>query len=142
MSPRARVFAGLAAVVVAISVVVAFLAIGSPWEIRRERLDAQRTSDFQRLSAAIENYHRTHGRLPAQLSDLEGEPHSFVDIRDPISGETYEYIPGANERAYRLCARFETESGEGASRPGREGGTFWRHQQGRTCYAFTVTQPE
>lgn len=140
MSPRARLFAGLAAAVVVTTVVVAFITIGPPWEIRRERLDAQRTSDLQRLSAAIERYHHTHGRLPTELSELEAEPRYFVDIRDPVSGEMYEYIPGENEKAYRLCARFETESEADAPGPTREGSTFWRHQPGRTCYTFEVTQ--
>lgn len=142
MSPRARLFSGLATCVVVITVVISFIAIGPPWEIRRQRLDAQRTSDLQRLSAAIESYHRTHGRLPARLSELDREPRYFPDMRDPVSGEMYEYIPGENEKAYRLCARFETDSEMDAPRPGREGSSFWRHQSGRNCYAFEVTQPK
>lgn len=140
MSRRARLFAGLAALVVAITTVAAFIVIGSPWEIRRERLDAQRIADLQRLSAAIESYHRAHGRLPEQLADLEREPRHFVDIRDPVSGEAYDYIAGEDEMTYRLCARFETDSDRGVPRTGRDSAHFWRHEPGRVCYAFTVTQ--
>lgn len=136
MSPRPGRGALLLAVsaAVAIAVVAGFLALGSPQEERRRRLDDVRVDDLRALGNAVaESFDRT-GALPATLAALEPVAPRTFPLGDPATGVPYEYA-AIDDSSFRLCATFdhatEAEAARFAYLP-------WAHQAGRQCYRFRI----
>jgi hypothetical protein len=136
----------LAAIVTVCVIVVAgyglFLA-GSPTQERMRRMDAQRLNDLQSITYAMDQYYALKSQLPATLDELQGQREVYVSsIRDPETQAPYEYRK-AGTVAYELCATFATTGDQqqfsDGSRPVYpNGGSFWQHGVGRTCYAVDV----
>ena len=126
-------FAGILAGAVIAAVVVGLIILGPPSEWRSRTLDAQRLSDLDDLTIAIRNYWTQTGALPATLDALAQQEPWIADLRDPQTGDSYEYRPTGDE-TYELCARFEMDT----SRDARASTTFSRHPAGRYCYALNV----
>lgn len=116
---------------VAIVVISALVALGSPASQRRERLDARRAQDLHVISQAIDRYVATHERLPSTLDELRRGSDIQVAITDPITRESYGYEP-LEGTAYELCAVFELATTD--ERELHRGRPFSRHEMGRHCF--------
>ncbi|MFC2078837.1 hypothetical protein ACFLSZ_02545 [Candidatus Bipolaricaulota bacterium] len=120
-----------AIVVVLAAVIVGVILLDSPAQERVRRLDERRVDDLQDLSYAVDIYWTREGTLPVSLADLSNEERIVRDLRDPETGQPYEYrIVGDN--TYELCAEFarDTASDE-RDTPYR---IFWFHGSGRQCF--------
>src|SRR6266852_3002505 len=102
MSPR-HVVAGFGIVLVVVAIGVGVVVIGSPAEGRARRLDERRISALQILNSAINDYWRTHSRLPRSIAELSQEPRVVSEIKDPVTGQEYAYRT-LTDRTYQLCA--------------------------------------
>src|SRR5690606_1242010 len=104
-----------AVVLLTVAVVTAAIATGlyfsgPPSEQRLVRLDEQRISNLQHLSAALRRYFTETGALPAELAELvDGRRLSGLPL-DPATAEPYGYtVTGAAE--FELCAEFSRDAG-------------------------------
>ena len=133
-------FAMFASVVVAAAIVGGILVLGSPAQLRMQRLDSRRVQNLQTLSNMITNYRRTHDSVPDALDKLE-QPGVVVGsaAKDPETGEPYEYRPKDNS-SYVLCARFRSSSADDPNALPRAP-EFWRHEPGRQCFTLEVRLP-
>ena len=147
-----RAFGWSVAALVALGIVVGFLAAGSPATARKQAFDSERASNLNELSNCIERYARDLGRLPDSLDALSRSPR-YVDcaaaIRDPETRQAYEYrivtpsrIEGPATLAdFELCASFSLAStGERSGRAIRgERYRIWsEHGAGRSCDIVAV----
>jgi hypothetical protein len=125
---------GLAAAAVVAAVAGGVWVMGSPFEQRLRRLDAQRVDDLASIADAVEVYWKRHERLPASLGDLAGESGIRFASADPEGGTPYEYRPGEQD-AYSVCATFARDSDAGAGRTRRLARSGeWNHTAGRQCF--------
>jgi len=139
-----RPHGGDIAVMAAVLGVVAAVAgglhlMGTPSEVRLERLDERRVRDLKRISRAVDAYRSRYGRLPATLDELPRQPQSDPDLdglhlRDPATERMYGYH-ARGDSAYVLCAMFQRESAHGT--PGEED-AFWSHGAGRHCFEIVA----
>lgn len=88
----------------AAAVVVALLAVGGPGAARLERTDEVRVRQVVDLVNAIERHRIFAGRLPDSLEAVRPTLSGPAPIRDPETGEPYEYEQLGGGR-FRLCAR-------------------------------------
>ena len=119
--------------VVAIAVVVGFLALGTPATERERRLDDTRLEDLRALSSRVVGHHRRTGSLPATLAAVV-LPRGSVVV-DPARGDPYEYEV-VDDSTFRLCATFDHPTEDD---PARMAYDAWAHGAGRTCYRFRIT---
>ena len=136
-------FLVIASILVVVAAVVAgvFLA-GSPSTRRERRLDDDRVSDLRSLSAAIDQYRREHGGLPADLDALGRSPRTTTRLTDPETGTRYEYRvlePTSGHASYELCASFAAETGKDRD---SDRDDFWWHGGGRQCFTIEADQSE
>jgi hypothetical protein len=137
MTPQRRlhIFTAGVALAVAAAIVAGLIALGSPAEQRRQRLDQRRVRDLSGIASAIDQHWRADKRLPATLEQLP-DTYRPTSRNDPTTGLTYEYrIIG--DRDYELCAVFETESRAEAD-PWYTFTRNWAHGRGRHCFELTV----
>ncbi|QWP75611.1 hypothetical protein J5226_18635 [Lysobacter sp. K5869] len=114
---------------------LAIAVMGGPGDQRLARMDLRRTHDLDRIETEMNRYWPKHQRLPADLTELASQPGLSLVVADPLTGATYRYLPGA-ARAYRLCARFDTDSGQrdAARRSESASSEEWRHPVGEFCF--------
>lgn len=114
---------------------LAMTVIGGPGDQRLARMDLRRTHDLQRIESEIDRYAERQGRLPADLAELAAQPGLALSVADPQTATPYRYLPGAAGR-YRLCAGFDTDSGQrdAARRSDSEVDDDWRHPRGEFCF--------
>jgi type II secretory pathway pseudopilin PulG len=137
---RTRLLVIASSLVVVAAVAGGLFLAGSPATRRARRLD-------DLLSAAIDQYRREHGSLPADLDALDRSPRTTAKLTDPETGVRYEYRmlePASDHPSYQLCASFGAETGEGkGGRHGSDGRSdFWRHHGGRQCFTIEADQSE
>jgi hypothetical protein len=128
-----RTLAIVLVIVVAAAVTTGIVIIGSPSEERTRRLDARRVEDLQRISGAVEVYHRRHQQVPASLEELSKEPGLSVIPHDPVTEQPYAYR-SFNANSYELCGTFERETADASS------ADFWSHGAGMQCFTLNVKQ--
>lgn len=135
-----QLFAGIVTLAVATAVIGGLMIAGSPQAERARQADAQRLSELQQISYALDNYWNTNQAFPASLDALAKSPDSYLQsIRDPETAQPYEFQT-TGDRSYDLCAVFATVSGSGPDQrptiPPTQ--TFWQHGIGRTCYSLNI----
>jgi hypothetical protein len=133
---RRGVWAGAAGTVVLAAVIAGVVHLGSPADLRRRRLDAERVSDLRSLSHQIEEHWRRNGALPATTSEVSSQAWSDEIGRDPETAVPYEYLP-LEERRYRLCGVFALPSPQPRQPTEPD---FWRHPAGPHCYDIEITE--
>ncbi|HLY55896.1 MAG TPA: hypothetical protein VKS60_10090 [Stellaceae bacterium] len=145
-------FAAIATVIVAAAAGAGLWLNGSPGDVRRHRLDATRVENLKVLANAIDGYRKNRGALPPILGAIGLSDLQIRSLRDPVTRREFEYI-AVDDRAYRLCAIFDTaeerpgdwSSGEGVFYvppvSGR-GDAFWKHPAGRYCFDLTAPVKE
>ncbi len=130
--PRGNLwFAGVGTLVAGLAIVAGLLTISPPWEVRKQRLDEQRTASLNMLSELVGRYHLDNGKLPLSLDELFKATtyRPYLATVDPTTGTAYEYRPGT-ARDYQLCATFELASKDN----GQAKGNLWTHRSGSQCF--------
>lgn len=128
--PPGAVLLGIAGAGVLAAVTAGLFLIGSPGQERARRIDDRRVEDLRAIAAAIDLYWTRHGRLPASLDELRGEPGVQIVTTDPDGAEGYGYQPVDSVR-YEVCARFRRETEVSYQYPGRN---LWAHGAGWQCF--------
>jgi type II secretory pathway pseudopilin PulG len=126
MRPQ-TVAAGIALVAVVAAIAAGLIMLGSPSEQRARRLDGRRLAALQVLRSAIDDYWRTHGRLPESIGELVREPRFVSQTRDPVTGREYRYR-AMTGTTYQICADFDRPSEPELDVP------FWAHAAGSRCF--------
>ena len=127
------------------TIAAGFFIIGTPWQARHYRLDAQKVTDLNNIQSEIVTYWQQKSVLPKTLSDLNDPLAYFTVPIDPENGESYEYT-AKGAASFELCATFNAASqGSGVSSqtiPVAPGDFAtqdnWSHGAGRTCFERTI----
>jgi len=136
--PGLKIFLVLVIISMVLSVVFAFVLVGSPAQQRLIQFDGRRVSDLQSISFAIDDYWRRNESLPTILEDLQDSRYFIRSIQDPKTEELYEYTI-VSDIAYELCAVFETDSAERQEEFRKPfSAQTWNHGIGRTCFEREV----
>ena len=136
-SQEAKYVAWATGIMVLVSVVGAFLIIGSPMETRQIRFDKQRITDLKDIQYRLVNYWRNKSHLPIKLSDLNDSLADFTVPIDPQTHAPYGYV--INDPAmlsFELCAVFNTSSNAEVSSDPTVGN--WNHAAGRVCFQRSI----
>lgn len=148
--PLRRRYVGIGAGALAvITVVSGFFIVGSPYQARLARFDAQKVSDLQSIQSSVIAYYQAKQALPAKLADINTSLSYGPLPTDPQNGEPYEYEK-AGALSFKLCATFNAESHSTIGgvpplepRAVPVGGKAsiqdnWQHGSGRACFERTL----
>jgi len=129
-------FGGAAALVVVAAFCVGLGVAGGPSTQRHLEADQRRVRDLQAVVSAIHARFVANagsGMLPSSLGELVNHGIGGAQVRDPESGEMYEYrrLGGGS---YEVCAVFAA----GTERNAMPGDAFWEHGKGRTCFSLNA----
>jgi len=138
----------IAAIILNVLVIVAgFVVVGTPQDMRLQRIDAQRVEDLQSLQWKIVVHYQQHQTLAADLTSFNDPISGFVLPVDPQTREAYNYTVTAPD-SFKLCATFSRDSlelagmGEYGARdmsyPSKGSIDNWRHGIGETCFDSTI----
>lgn len=133
--------------VVAVSIILGFLASGSPKTERMRSFDNTRAQDLQNLANCISSYANEHKVLPESLDTLtEDSTYNYCSSRkDPENDTSYEYrIINASYKSgevtkgeFELCAEFSLDSqGNNVNNRGEyynDNSKWFQHGTGRNC---------
>jgi hypothetical protein len=134
MNPRKLAALG-ATLVLIVAVVASQLVLRSPATQDQGDMDAVRRAALQELAAVISRHYEENGTLPARIADLVDGRNLQVLPTDPVSGQTYDYEPEADD-SYALCASFDGASQQGAV------AEFWMHRAGHSCFRLSPAYGE
>ena len=128
--PRKPSVLGLiGAVGVFLTLIAAFLAMGTPQRARTRGLDARRVSDLVQVQGAIERKFDRTNSLPASLADLqEGNSEGGLHVPDDPATRVAYFYEQLDSLHYRLGASFDTADTLDAS--GNPLARRWRHGAG------------
>jgi len=149
----AKYFALVAGLCVLVSVVGAFLIIGSPMSARLVQFDQQKIGDLQNIQYQIINYWQRKERLPEKLTDLNDSISGYFVPNDPQTGQLYEYnIKDSATLTFELCANFNLDNNKqaGTNRnaplkvapaypyPSDGYSDSWNYSADRVCFERTI----
>lgn len=136
---------------VAIAVIIGFIAGGSPMTERNRTFDRTRAEHLSSLASCIEQYAQNLGALPATLSDLkQSSQYSYCTgyMQDPENQSSYNYrvvtpskIQGsARVGEFELCATFALATDTTLPQRNLYGNTsVWdTHIAGKNCHTLTA----
>lgn len=138
---QSKLFGAGAIVVVLATLVIGFMNIETPSEVREIRLDEQQVSDLQNIQYAVEEYYRVEETLPEEYAPL------FASTNRPEAPEgrdPYRYTV-IDETTYELCATFQHPSQANSSIarpvlvPLEKTNYTWEHGAGEQCFKRVVT---
>lgn len=123
------------AVLVLAALAVAFYYAPSPAETRNIRKDQEIINHFNQIDGAINGYLQQEKKLPKTLEDLTVDRRFLIesDIKDPVSGEQFEYNIVREREQYKLCATFLTDNRNKNDIQYNYDGERWPHEAGRQC---------
>ena len=119
---------------VVLAVVAGFLALGTPQDERRRRLDEVRVDDLRALSSAVAAHFDRTGALPATLAALHLPARKPDALADPAGRGPYGYA-ALDDSSFELCATFDEES---RVDPARFAYDPWFHGAGPECFRFRI----
>lgn len=122
-----------AGVIVLATLAGAIAVMGLPSSQRDVRLDQRRVQDLQRITRLIDLHVERDRALPPDLDTLARQPGRQVSIVDPVDGSAYAYEI-TDERAYRLCAVFATDTATTTGFHGAPVADEWLHGARRQCF--------
>ena len=122
-----------------------FIIVGTPYQARLARFDAQRVADLQNIQSQVTSYFQAKRTLPVAIGDLTNmftlSYQSFPV--DPETSGPYVY-EATGKTSFKLCAQFKTESRPTSyrnaeiSQPIGENGVKardnWQHGSGSVCF--------
>ena len=131
-----KIFLALAILVVVSSVSYGIYLIRSPGGQRTLKFDERRVSHLTSISFGVDAYWEQNGRLPEQLTDMQGRRSFIRSANDPETGEPYEYRI-LSEKGYEICAVFNTDSATlDREFPPSFSERVWEHRAGRVCFGL------
>lgn len=131
---QVSLISALVVVIFALAAIInGFFISGSPQNARILRFDEERVQNLSSLRWAIDDYYRSHKKLPDNLSAEQ-----FEDFKDPETRGAYGYKK-VKADAYQLCAAFALSSKEGKKADSwdryYQGSDDWYyHKRGEECY--------
>lgn len=143
-------------VMVAVGILLGFLAGGSPATQRSITLDQTRAEHLSSLAGCIEQYALNLGTLPTSLGDLkQSSQYSYCVsyMKDPEMGSAYEYrvvTPRKSQGTvqvgeFELCATFALPATDATQMDTYYGQSdiWYTHDAGRVCQTVTaqITAP-
>lgn len=136
MSPRPgrRSLLLVVSAAVAASVIAGFLALGTPQDERRRRLDEVRVDDLRALSSAVAAHFDRTGALPGTLAALDLRARKPDALADPAGRGPYGYA-ALDDSSFEICATFDEES---PVDPARLAYDPWFHGAGLECFRFRI----
>ena len=131
-----RLFAVIAAAVVALTIVAALAVSDPPWVVRDQKRDQGTVQRLNAIQQSIANYHRNEGKLPGNLAELLASPQTTPFGATAENLKEIDYTPGGDGRAYSLCGMFLRASGA------EQGfyATNWKHEAGHQCFQLKVPE--
>jgi len=126
----------------ALLLIIGFVLVGSPQELRKQKQDSLRVQDLQFIQSEIVEHWKTTQQLPESLTVLN-DILRFIEVPvDPQTQLPYEYEK-VDETTFMLCATFETTSqhvfDSGVRYPrGYDIDYFFEHEAGHTCYTRAI----
>lgn len=144
---RSIQYAGVTTVVVVIALILGFMRIEPPAQVREMKIDAVQIQDLQLIQSRIENYYAERTALPESLKAAYAE----LDMPTAPEGRgAYTYVK-KSERSFELCAEFAYASTKAEQAQYGEpimldtavvkGGLSWTHSAGNWCYTRTLNVP-
>jgi hypothetical protein len=133
--------------VIAIAIVLGFLAGGTPAAERQRSFDEQRAADLRDIASCVTSFAQDYTQLPASLNDLRKSPYSYcVGRLDPESSQPYEYIVtipsqvngSVKQAEFELCATFSLDSTANVGSVYVYNDKWSDHSAGRSCDKETV----
>ncbi|HYE23203.1 MAG TPA: DUF5671 domain-containing protein [Candidatus Paceibacterota bacterium] len=128
-------------------VLAGFYIIGTPTDMRLQRLDAQKVQDLQSIQGQLVYYYQQKQELPESIDQLSDPISGFTVPADPETGASYEYRVTSGT-SFVLCGTFRRDSidtrGQGeysmrdASYPSRGISDNWVHGTGEVCFERTI----
>lgn len=130
------------------AIVWGFFVMGSPFTVRKLRMDERRVSDLQSIQWQVVNYWQQKSRFPKSLTELEDPLSGYKVPTDPETAHSYEFTLGAGYM-FTLCADFtlpnNAQSRTAMMKPYPMGDESiaenWEHSAGRACFE-RVLDPE
>jgi hypothetical protein len=143
---RARSVGIAAGVLVLATIVSGFLIIGSPNQIRLQRLDSQKVTDLQSIQYQVTNFYQTKGRLPANLAELSDPLSGMIVPKDAQTGQDYGYRVTREPYSFEVCATFNAATADITPAQVSEAMHYgmndadlnWQHSASQTCYERTI----
>lgn len=130
-----NIFRIVAVAIFALAIIGGFIASGSPFTARLQKLDQQRVNDLQTIQSQIINFWQMKGTLPGTLDELNNSISGYSVPLDPVGkGYTYQAV---NKTGFKLCATFDLQSDQNANRQPVTMGYLdqnWTHGTGETCF--------
>ncbi len=140
---KSKQYGGIVAVLVFASIVVGYLHIESPQEVRAQRADDTQITDLTSIQYIIESEYNLTGALPVSL-DVVSERMTIPTA--PEGRGAYEYNK-TGDRTFELCATFSNPSRPDEfstpwpSEVGIKNPNDWSHKEGRTCFPRIMNEP-
>jgi len=135
-SSSRKIWVGVSALVILLSIVWGFSVLGSPKTQRLMKYDEQKVNDLMAIDGGVNNYYSTNGALPQKIEDFSST--YYVSTIDSQTGEQYVYEK-TGDLNYKLCAMFNMASQDlnnTYSYPKISG--LWVHLAGEYCFERTV----
>lgn len=136
-----KIFGWAVSGVIGLTVIGAFLIVGSPQTARLRLADTQRVNDLQLLQSQIVSHWQSKEKLPKKLSDLENSISGFTIPKDPETNADYGY-KAIGDLRFELCAIFNLASQEQVTRvkapSDRIEESNWQHGAGLVCFERTI----
>ena len=143
---RSLVCGAVASALVLATIVIGFLNIDTPAEVREARIDEQQLDDLREIQWRVEDYLRVNEAVPTSLSevyDVEATPSA------PPERSVYRYEVTAD--GFQLCAEFARSSTDSSFSqvrplaPDRDlqypyilNPNSWEHEAGDWCFERTI----
>lgn len=135
-------------IIMAATILLGFVFVGSPAKQRQVRFDNQRISDLSSLQSQVVDYYSRKQVLPAGMAELDNPLNYFSVPVDPATQTAYEYNV-KSKYVFELCATFAapTVAADGstpvpaATKPYGAYDPYtqdWLHDVGRTCFERTI----
>jgi hypothetical protein len=147
---QSLLYAGLAAILIAGTLVVSLAHIETPSSVREMKTDQQMVGDLQDMQWRIEDFARSTEKLPETIQQMYG---TFASPTPPEGEEPYVYeVTGEN--TYKLCATFnQTVAGQTVDMntkpqtadrimmsPTAMNNYNWDYQAGYWCFDRTIEE--
>jgi hypothetical protein len=132
---------GLVSGLVLVTLVVGFLQIDTPTEVREQKLDQTQVQDLREIQWLIQDYYLANETLPQTLSDVP----RANQYNAPEGRAEYEYK--VTDVGFALCAEFLSEAPESERyaypiAPDKDltiiGADDWYYEPGEWCFERTV----
>ncbi len=136
---KSKTYGMAVAALVIISIVVGYLNIESPAEVREHQTDSQQISDLGTIQSFILNYYAIGRRLPSSLEDLDVNE-SIPKAPEGRAPYTYELVKADT---FKLCAEFVYPGTLDYSHGYYESSMVknpddWTHEKGDWCFTRVI----